>query len=51
MQEIQETLQWEIDGLQVGHLQSASLLFAFPEARDRWAPVEEFTTSPLFGLK
>ena len=51
MQEIQETLQWAIDGLQVGHLQSASLLFAFPEARDRWAPVEEFTTSPLFGLR
>ena len=37
------------DRLQVGHLQSASLLFALVEARDRWAPVEEFTTSPLFA--
>ena len=32
-----------MDGLQVGHLQSATLLFAYPEIRDRWAPVEEFT--------
>ena len=35
-------LRQEIEQLQVGHLQSASLLFAFPEARDRWSPVEEF---------
>ena len=39
-------LRQEIEQLQVGHLQSASLLFAFPEARDRWSPVEEFTTTP-----
>ena len=36
--------------LQAGPFQSASLLFALPEARDRWAPVEKFTTSPLFAL-
>ena len=39
------------DRLQVGHLHSGSLLFAFPEARDKLAPVEEFTTSPLFALR
>ena len=44
-------LRQEIEQFQVGHLQSASLLFAFPEARDRWSPVEEFTTSPLFALR
>ena len=30
---------------------TTSLHFAFPEARDRWAPVEEFTNSPLIDLK
>jgi hypothetical protein len=40
----------EREGLQVGHLQSASLLFAFPETRERWVPVEEFTTSLRFAL-
>ena len=25
--------------------------FAFPETRDRWAPVEEFTVSLLFALQ
>lgn len=38
------------DRLQVGHLKSGSLLFAFSEARDKWAPVE-FTSSPLFTLR
>ena len=38
-------------GSKVGHLQSASLLFAFPEIRDRWAPVEELTMSPPFALR
>ena len=36
-------------GLQVGKLQSASLLFAFPGARHRGAPVKEFTISLLFA--
>ena len=40
----------KIDKLQVGPLQSVSLLCAFPEARDRWTPVEEFTTSPLLEV-
>ena len=31
------------------HNQPASS--AFPEATDRWVPVEEFTTSPLFALR
>ena len=34
-----------MDGLHVGHLQTASLLFAFPEIRDSWASVEEFTAN------
>ena len=34
-----------MEGLQVGHLQSAALLFACPEIRDRSAPVEEFTAN------
>ena len=34
-------------GLQAGYLQ----LFTFPETRDRWAPVEEFTISLLFALQ
>ena len=36
-------------GLQVGKLQSANLLFEFPGARYRGAPVEEFTISFLFA--
>ena len=36
-------------GLQVGKLQSASLLFVFPGARHRGAPVKEFTISLLFA--
>ena len=39
-----------MDAFQVGHLQSVSLLFAFSEARDRWAPAREFTSSPPFAL-
>ena len=39
-----------MDRFQVGHLQSLSLLFAFPEARNRWASVREFITSPPFTL-
>ena len=39
-----------MDRFQVGHLQSLSLLFAFPEAKGRWAPVREFTTSPPFAF-
>ena len=34
-----------MDGLQVGLLQSATLLFACPDIRARWAPVEKFTAN------
>ena len=34
-----------MDGLQVGHLQSVTLLLACPEIRDGWAQVEEFTAN------
>ena len=37
-------------GSQLADLQSASLLFAFPETRDRWVPAKEFTISLLFAL-
>ena len=32
-------------------LLTTSLLFALPETRDRWAPVEEFTVSLLLVLQ
>lgn len=42
----------EIDRLQVGCLQSAGLMFTFPETRDRWALVERArTVSVLFTLQ
>ena len=39
-----------MDWLQAGNLQLVSLLFVFPEAKNRRAPVQEFTASTLFAL-
>lgn len=36
---------------QVGHLQSATLLFAFSGTGDEWAPTEEFTIGLLIALR
>ena len=39
-----------MDWLQAGDLQLANLLFAFPKAKNRRAPVQEFPASTLFAL-
>ena len=44
-------IEEEVDKLQIGHLQSASLLSAFPEIKDWWASVEKFIISPLLTGK
>ena len=44
-------IEEEVDKLQIGHLQSTSLLSAFPEIKDWWASVEKFIISPLLTGK